>query len=138
MSEANAPHPPIHIVLIDDDPAVLHSLSFTLRLDGFEVSAYADAAAFLAAPQPQPWACAIIDQDMPGITGLDVAAALRERGSTLPLIMMSGGAMPWLKKRALDAGFLAVVEKPLFGDELGIAVAQALTLHASRRDLPPA
>lgn len=138
MSEANAQHLPIHIVLVDNDPAVLHSLSFALRLDGFEVSAYADAAAFLAAPQPQPWACAIIDQDMPGMTGLDVAAALRKRGSTLPLIMMSGGAMPWLNKRALEAGFIAVVEKPLFGDELGIAVARALEVHAARRSPPPA
>ncbi len=44
---------------------------------------------------------------MPGITGLDVAKALRERGSTLPLIMMSGDALPWLKKCAQEAGFLA-------------------------------
>lgn len=53
MSEANARHPPIHIALVDNDPAVLHSLFFALRLDGFEVSAYADAAAFLAATQPR-------------------------------------------------------------------------------------
>ena len=137
MPSTDDPHPPTHIALVDNDPAVLHSLSFALRLEGFEVTAYGDASAFLAAPEPQPWACAIIDQEMPGITGLDVAEALHERGSTLPLIMISGAVRPWLKRRALEAGFLAVVEKPLFGDELGIAVAQALEARSSRRGLPP-
>lgn len=115
------------IVVVDDDHAVLHSLSFALRSEGFEVITYDSGFAFLAAGEPASPACAILDQDMEGMTGIDIAYALHERGSTLPLIMVSGAVTPSLKSRALAAGFGAVLEKPLFGDELGNAVEAALS-----------
>ncbi|MGB3387531.1 MAG: response regulator [Pseudaminobacter sp.] len=127
MSATDDRRPNPRIVVIDDDHAVLHSMCFALRSEGFEVVTYDNGPAFLAAAEPAAPDCAIVDQDMGGMTGLDVARALRERGSTLPLIMVSGAVTPSLKNRALAAGFRAVLEKPLFGDELGDAVAEALS-----------
>lgn len=127
MTENDDPRSKPCIVVVDDDPAVLHSLSFALRSEGFEVVTYDNGFAFLAAGEPTAPACAILDQDMEGMTGIDIADALRERGSTLPLIMVSGAVTPMLRNRAFAAGFDAVLEKPLFGDELGDAVAAALS-----------
>lgn len=115
------------IVIVDDDHAVLHSLSFALQAEGFAVVTYDNGSAFLAAREPPPPTCAIFDQDMEGMTGLDLAQALRNRGSTLPLIMLSGAVTPRLRTLALAAGFSAVLEKPLFGDELGNAVEAAVS-----------
>lgn len=115
------------IVVVDDDPAVLHSFSFVLGVQGFEVVTFDNGFAFLAAGEPPPPACAILDQDMRQMSGIDVALVLRKRGSTLPLIMLSGMVTPWLRRRALAAGFRVVLEKPLSGDELGDAVAAALS-----------
>ena len=126
MSKSDEQQTPVRIVVVDDDHAILHSLSFSLRLEGFEVETFDSGAAFLAAPEPKPPACAIIDHDLNGIKGLNVAEAMRARGSHLPLIMMSGTVTPRLRTLALAAGFRAVLEKPLFGDELGDALAHAV------------
>lgn len=126
MTETDDRRSSPHIVVVDNDHAVLHSLSFALRSEGFEVITYDNGFAFLAADEPPSPACVVLDQDMEGMTGIDIACALRERGSTLPLIMVSGAVTPLLRSRALAAGFGAVLEKPLFGDELGDALEAAL------------
>lgn len=127
MTDTDDRQPRLHIVVVDDDHAVLHSLSFALRSEGFDVVAYDNGLAFLATDEPQPPACVVLDQDLQGMTGIEIAHALRERGSTLPLIMVSGAVTPALRHRALAAGFGAVLEKPLLGDELGDAVKAALS-----------
>ena len=127
MNETDERQPGPRIVVVDDDHAVLHSLCFALRSEGFDVITYDNGLAFLDADEPAPPACAILDHDMEGMTGIDIACALRKRGSTLPLIMVSGAVTPSLRSRALAAGFDAVLEKPLFGDELGDAVEAALS-----------
>lgn len=127
MPPSAADRPRARIVIVDDDHAVLHSLSFALRLEGFDISTFDSGPAFLAVAEPPPPACAILDQDIGGMTGLAVAEALRARGSTLPLIMISGTVTPRLKSRALATGFSAVLEKPLSWDEFGDALALALS-----------
>jgi FixJ family two-component response regulator len=61
--------------------------------------------------------CLVVDQNMPGMTGLDLVARLRERAITVPTILMVCEATPTLKERAIRAG-ISLVEKPLLGNVL--------------------
>lgn len=116
----------LRVAVVDDDRAVLHALSFVLRLEGFEVDAFDNGADFLAAEAQSSPACAVLDYGMDGMNGLAVAQELRRRGSLLPLILISGTVTPRLRLLAAGVGFGAVLEKPLFGDVLARAVAEAL------------
>jgi two-component system response regulator FixJ len=100
----------VHI--IDDDEAVRTSLGFALEVTGYAVETYADAAAFLAAPEGGPGVL-ICDVRMPGINGIELTRMMRDRGSALPIILMTGHADAMLQAEALQAGAAAVLEKPV-------------------------
>ena len=74
------------VLVVDDDPAVRNSLKFSLELEGFAVRLYADGRELLDDPHLPPDGCLIVDQVMPGMTGLDVVAAIRRRGMMNPAI----------------------------------------------------
>ncbi|MBB5704848.1 response regulator [Sphingopyxis panaciterrulae] len=101
----------IHIV--DDDTAVRRSLRMVLRPYGYRVSAWPDAAAFLAgAPLHEP-ACVLIDCKMPGISGIELQAELSARGVPLAAIMLSGQADVSTAVATLRMGAVTLIEKPL-------------------------
>ncbi|MCG6119131.1 MAG: response regulator [Blastomonas sp.] len=100
----------IHVV--DDDEAVRTSLAFVLQTVGFEVSDYFDASDFLARGQFDK-GILICDMRMPGMNGIELAHLLRERGSTLPIILISGNAGNALQSEATSAGIAAILEKPV-------------------------
>lgn len=107
------------IAVVDDDAAVLDSTRVLLEALDFEVSTYGNAADFLAA-NPKV-ACVIADYHMPGMNGLDLAAELRNRGSTIPVIMITAMSDPQIETRAAALGVKSVLKKPL-----GKALAAAL------------
>lgn len=117
---------PPRIVVVDDDRAVLHALCFVLRLEGFEVDAFDNGADFLASEASSATDCAVIDHGMEGLDGIAVGEELRRRGGAASLILISGTVTQRLRLVAAAAGFAAVLEKPLFGDMLARAVAEAL------------
>ena len=100
------------IQVVDDDEAVRLSLVFVLQTVGFEVSGYVDASDFLARGQFDH-GILISDVRMPGINGIELAHLLRERGSTMPIILISGNGSSTLKSEAMSAGVAAILEKPI-------------------------
>lgn len=100
------------IQVVDDDEAVRTALVFALQALGFEVSGYSDANDFLGRGQFEK-GILICDMRMPGINGIELANLLRERGSTMPIILTSGNARNALKSEAMSAGVDAIFEKPL-------------------------
>ena len=90
MCAADCAEKPCRIAIIDDDSAVLDALRFSLRLEGFDVDTYSNGGAFFAAMSTHPPACVILDQHMPGMTGLEIATRLRVDGHAIPIIMLSG------------------------------------------------
>lgn len=100
------------IQVVDDDEAVRISLDFVLRTVGFDVSNYIDACDFLARGQFDE-GILICDMRMPGMTGIELAHVLRDRGSTMPIILISGHAGNTLKSEATSAGIAAILEKPV-------------------------
>jgi two-component system, LuxR family, response regulator FixJ len=88
----NEAQPPATVLVVDDDSAVRHSLQFSLELEGFAVRLYADGRELLDDPHLPACGCLVVDQVMPGMSGLDVVDALRLRGSSNPAVLITSDA----------------------------------------------
>ena len=120
QASAATPQVPIDrspvVVIVDDDPAVCGSLKFSLELEGFVVRAYGNATEFLNADDSAS-DCLVIDQRMPGMSGMELIANLRAREVWTPAILLISQPNPSVAARAAKAA-VPIVEKPLFGNAL--------------------
>jgi two-component system response regulator FixJ len=114
------------VIVVDDDPAVRHSLEFSLEIEGYTVRTYPGGRELLADGEFPGGACLVIDQNMPGINGLDVIAKLRERHVSAPAILMTGHPTSALRARAAKAE-VPVIEKPLLNNALIECICQAFS-----------
>ena len=105
------------VIVVDDDQALRDSLKFSLEIDGFDVRVYPDALRLLAEADFLENCCLVIDQNMPGMTGLDLIAALRERNISSPAILITSHPNAALRERAVKAG-VSISEKPFLGSGL--------------------
>jgi len=123
MPPASAPPPTL--VLVDDDFALRSALKFALELDGFRVQAFASGEDLLAAELPERDVCLVLDENLPGLGGLDSLEALRRRAVDLPALLITSHPGPGLRRRA---GRLRVpiIEKPLIDDLLVRNIRSAL------------
>ncbi len=121
------------VFVVDDDAALCEALQWLLESDGLRVQTHLSAEAFLAAcPREQP-GCLVLDVRMRGMSGLDLQLRLAEYGITLPVIMLSGhGDIP-MAVRAVKAGAVDFLEKPVNAEVLLGRVRRALALDAKRR-----
>jgi len=103
--------------IVDDDPAVRHSLKFSLEIEGFAVGVYASAQELLEDADLDRFRCLVIDQHMPGMTGLDLVAKLRDRKLSVPAVLITTHPPRAVLVRAGKAG-VPIVEKPLLGNAL--------------------
>jgi FixJ family two-component response regulator len=99
------------VAIVDDNTALLHSLTFLLGTEGYQVVAHASAGSFLNDRATQP-ACLIVDQQMPGMTGLELVAGLRKAGTRIPVLLMTGLPRGEMIARAAQLGIETVLEKP--------------------------
>jgi two-component system, LuxR family, response regulator FixJ len=113
------------VLVVDDDPAVRNSLKFSLELEGFIVRVHPDGRALLDDPHLPECGCLVVDQVMPGMTGLDVVDAVRLRGMLTPAVLITPNASRKLRQRAAAAG-VVVIDKPFFGNALVDAIRGSL------------
>jgi FixJ family two-component response regulator len=119
------------VIVIDDDPAVLNSLKFSLEIEGFSVRCYRSAAEVIGTPDIPPAGCLVIDYYLPDMNGLELLGRLRERGIwTKPLLITSHPSLA-VRKRAADMG-ATIIEKPLLGNLLLDAI-RATVAHQPPR-----
>ena len=123
MPETN-PLPLIHVV--DDDESLRQALVRLLEAAGFEARGYASAGDFLLQPVPDRPGCLLLDVRMPGPSGLELQAALPDHGVGLPIIFMTGHADVPTSVRAMKAGAVDFLEKPVQRQDLLDAVGRAL------------
>ena len=109
------------LLVVDDDPAVLASLTFSLELEGFEVAAFDSGETLLGQVNLAKPACLVIDYRLPGIDGLTLLRVIRERGETCPAVVITSNPTRSLRQRATDAGAV-LIEKPLLSDGLTVAI----------------
>jgi two-component system, LuxR family, response regulator FixJ len=105
------------IAVVDDDPAVCSSLKFSLELEGFAVRLYRNGAEFLATDGLADCKCFVIDQRMPGMSGMQVISELRGRNISTPAILIISQPSRVLSARAAEAD-VPIIEKPLLNNAL--------------------
>ncbi len=114
------------IFIVDDDPSILDSLSLMIAQENLAVETFADAEAFLAACQPKHLGCAIIDIRMPGMDGMQLQQELSKRNILLPVIFLTGhGDIP-MSVRAIKAGAVDFLTKPVTREKLLTSVRSAI------------
>ncbi|SCC67085.1 two component transcriptional regulator, LuxR family [Kosakonia oryziphila] len=114
------------VYVVDDDNAVRKALVRLLASEGYRAIDFASAESFLSHPLVGVPACLILDLNMPGVNGFDVASALKDRGRELPIIFLTGfGTIP-LTVQAMKAGAREFLTKPVEPEQLLAAVADAL------------
>lgn len=113
----------VHIV--DDDAAVCNSLKFAFELDGFDVLTYAGFQELMAADLPR-CGCMIVDYNLPEINGLELLRELDRRNVHLPSFLITSNPTRNVRQRA-DAQGVAIIEKPLLGNQLSEAVRESFT-----------
>lgn len=121
------------VFVVDDDAAIRDALAQLLEAAGLRVESHADGPAFLAAyEEPRP-GCLLLDMAMPGMTGLEVQAALKARGAEIPILFLTGhGDIP-MAVQAVQAGAVDFLEKPIKGTALLERVRRALALDQKWR-----
>lgn len=127
-----APEPTVYVV--EDDAAVRESLLLLLKLKGYAVAGFDSAEAFLAAAHPLQSGCLLLDLRMPGKSGLELQAMLKDRGVALPVIIVTAHGDVSAARTAFMSGALDFLEKPVDETALYAAIATALARDRHRRE----
>jgi RNA polymerase sigma factor (sigma-70 family) len=122
------------VFLVDDDPMVRKALSWLLQLSGYTVEAFDAPRGFLASASPVHPSCAVVDLQMPEMSGLELQAALTSAGWALPLVFLTGQGDVLSSVRAMKGGAVDFLLKPVDEEELLAAVKRALCRDARARE----
>jgi two-component system, LuxR family, response regulator FixJ len=106
------------ICVVDDDESVADSLQSLLESFGFSVQLYSSGTEFVADERRRLAGCLLIDQHMPGLSGLDVVDNLQKEGVQIPTILISGRLDARTKQRATLLGVRELLDKPVAAGRL--------------------
>lgn len=104
-------------------------MTFSFATQGYAVRAFSDAEALLASSEAVEPLCIVLDQKLPGRTGLALLAELRARDVSAPAILITSNPTARVRQAAAAAG-VEIVEKPLLGHALEAKVREALARRA--------
>jgi two-component system response regulator MprA len=106
------------VLIVDDDTAIVRMLERTLRAEGYETATAADGGGALA--RAESWApdAIVLDVVMPGVDGLGVARRLRDKGSAVPILLLTARDAVSDRVAGLDSGADDYLVKPFAADEL--------------------
>jgi FixJ family two-component response regulator len=124
--------PLVHVV--DDDDSMRGALLELLDAAGFDAIGYASTGAFLLQAVPDRHGCILLDVRLPGPSGIDLQQALQRRNVRLPVIFLTGHADVATSVRAMKAGAVDFLEKPVAKEALLDALKRALELDRTLRD----
>jgi two-component system, NtrC family, nitrogen regulation response regulator NtrX len=117
-----------HLLLVDDDPNTLASLSRAFRLAGHEATVCDNAARAVELLRTETFDVILSDVVMPGRSGLELLEDLKKAGVKTPIVLISGQANIEMAVKATKLGALDFLEKPLSTDKLLVTVENALRL----------
>jgi DNA-binding NtrC family response regulator len=114
------------VFIVDDDRGTRESLSNLIRSAGLSAQTFSSAQEFLAAERPKAPGCLVLDVQLPGLSGLDLQQELAKAGVKIPIIFITGyGDIP-TSVRAIKAGALEFLTKPVNREDLLHAIHQAI------------
>ena len=114
------------VFIVDDDRHTRDSLSNLIRSAGLSAQTFSSAQEFLAAERPNGPGCLVLDVQLPGLSGLDLQRELAKAGVQIMIVFITGyGDIP-TSVRAIKAGALEFLTKPLNREDLLRAIQQAI------------
>ncbi len=123
-----------HIYLIDDDPSICRSLSFTLSSSNYSVQTFDNPRAFLKDSLPISPAVILLDMRMPQMTGTELQIILRKNGRETPIIFISGESQPTEIIEAMKLGAIDFLLKPFSMESLMTAIENGLNKDRARHN----
>ena len=121
------------VFVVDDDLSVRKSLTRLLESSGYAVEAFGSAREFLARGTHQGPSCLVLDVRMPGLTGIDLQAALTAEGRRTSIVFVTGHVDVPMTVRAMKGGAVDLLTKPVDAKDLIAAIQRAMAKDA--RDL---
>lgn len=113
------------VYIVEDDAPVAASLEALLQSWGYSCVTFPTGEAFLSHPGPSP-ACVLVDVRLPGMDGLEVLDAFREKDGQTPIIVMTGHGQISMAVDAMQRGAQDFLEKPFDGDDLVARINAAI------------
>jgi FixJ family two-component response regulator len=124
---------PALVSVVDDDPSVRRSLARLVKGAGYRVEAFASAHEFLARPPDEGPACLLLDVRMPGLTGLDLQETLSIAAHWTSIIFITGYRDVRASVKAMKAGAVDFLTKPVDDQELLGAIERAVARAGAAR-----
>ncbi len=121
------------VVVIDDDESTREALNGLLKSVGWQVETFPSVQAFVGRSSGSTPDCLVLDVWMPGRSGLDFQSELVSVGQTVPVIFISGQADIPMSVRAMKAGALEFLTKPVRHEELLAAISLAVAKSTPRK-----
>ena len=121
------------VCVVDDDDTVRESLVRQLAAEGWNALAYASATEFLERASLAEVGCVLLDNRMPGMSGIELLERLAVGGDAPPVVFLSGNSDVATGVEAMKLGAVDFLVKPVDGDALVAAVRKALERHAGER-----
>jgi FixJ family two-component response regulator len=123
------------IYVVDDDASVRRALSRLLTSAGYTVELFASAGEFLARGQHHDTpGCVVLDNRMPGLSGLDLQRELKMFAPPIPIIFISGHGDVSTSVRAMKGGAVDFLTKPVDDESLLSVIGQAIARHVEARE----
>src|SRR5882672_11159389 len=128
------PDPQAIVFVVDDDASVREALARLIRSAGLQVETFASAEDFLTRPRAEAPSCLLLDLRLPDLSGLDVQRRLVDAHHTLPILFITGhGDIP-TTVRAMKAGAVEFLTKPLVDGDVLESIHRAIARDRAVRD----
>jgi FixJ family two-component response regulator len=128
------PEPQPIVFVVDDDESVREALGGLIRSAGWKVEVFASAREFLARPPADAPSCLVLDLQLPDLSGLDLQRQMAEERHEIPIVFISGhGDIPTSVK-AMKAGAIEFLTKPLVDGDVLESVRQAIARDRAARE----
>ena len=121
------------VFIVDDDPDVCRAVGRLVRGAGYEVREFNSARDFLVAHESEPPGCLLLDLSMPEVDGLQLQQSLVAAGCHRPIVFLSANGDVHNTVRAMKAGAVNFLTKPVDQDELIGALTEAFAIDAAGR-----
>ena len=123
------------VYVVDDDQAMVESLSWIIESVGLKVKIYTRTQEFLDEYNPVQHGCLLLDVRIPGMSGPELQLRLNDKGAKLPIIFISGHGDVPLAVRVMKAGAVDFLTKP-FNDQILLeSINKALRLDKTNREI---
>jgi len=122
------------VYVVDDDQAMVESLSWIIESVGLKAKTYTRTQDFLDEYNPAQHGCLLLDVRMPGMSGPELQLRLNDKGATIPVIFISGHGDVPLAVRVMKGGAVDFLTKPFNDQVLLESINKALRLDKTNRE----